>query len=56
VKVLYLLTDGAAVAPTELIEMQALEHEVEIIDLTEPNVSYESVVKKIFDVDKVISW
>ena len=55
-KVLYLLTDGAAVAPTQLIEMQALEHEVEIVDLTEPDVSYESVVKKIFDVDRVVSW
>jgi len=56
VKILYLLTDGAAVAPTQLIEMQALEHEVEIVDLTEPDVSYESVVKKIFDVDRVVSW
>ncbi|MDH5513013.1 MAG: hypothetical protein OEY27_07365 [Gammaproteobacteria bacterium] len=55
-KILYLLTDGAAVAPTQLIEMQALEHEVEIVDLTEPDVSYESVVKKIFDVDRVVSW
>ena len=53
---MYLLTDGAAVAPTQLIEMQALEHEVEIVDLTEPDVSYESVVKKIFDVDRVVSW
>ncbi len=55
-KVLYLFFDGAATAPKELIEMQTLEHEVETVDLAQPNVSYESVLKKIFDADKVISW
>ncbi|HEY5682216.1 MAG TPA: hypothetical protein VIR61_00895 [Sulfuricaulis sp.] len=55
-KVLYLIIDGTATAPKKLIEMQALEHEVETVDLTEAHVSYDSVLKKIFDADKVISW
>lgn len=55
-KVLYLFIDGTATAPKELIEMQTLEHEIETVDLAQPNVSYESVLKKVFDADKVISW
>ncbi|HEU5338485.1 MAG TPA: hypothetical protein VFU39_04275 [Sulfuricaulis sp.] len=55
-KVLYLIIDGTATAPKELIELHALEHEVETVDLTESHVSYESVLKKIFDADKVVSW
>lgn len=55
-KVLYLLVDGPATAPKELIETQGLEHEVETVDLAQSHLSYESVVEKIFAADRVISW
>jgi len=56
VKVLYILTDGPNPLPTWLIEMQSEDNDVEIIDLSEGNVSYEELVEKLFDADKVISW
>ncbi|MEE8343160.1 MAG: hypothetical protein V3R51_05095 [Gammaproteobacteria bacterium] len=56
VKVLYILTDGLNPLPTWLIEMQSEDNDVEIIDLSEGNVSYEDLVEKLFDADKVISW
>lgn len=53
---LFLLTDGLATAPGELIEIQAREYEVEVVDLARPDISYEVVVDKVFDADKVVSW
>ena len=55
-KVLHILTDGPVKAVSGIIEKQAREHEVEVADLSQPGVSYDLLVDKIFAADKVISW
>jgi hypothetical protein len=55
-RVLHVLKDGPEEAETAMAEMQAAEHEVEIVDLSKPGISYEELVDRIFASDKVISW
>jgi hypothetical protein len=55
-RVLHLLKDGLEATPGEILELQAAEHEVEVIDLSQPGISYEELVEKIFASDRVISW
>jgi len=55
-RVLQILTDGPGTASGDVLKLQTTEHEVEVIDLTSMDVSYEELVDKIFANDKVISW
>jgi len=55
-KILYLLNDGPDETCNRLIEIQAEEHDVEIVDLSKGNASYEDIVGKIFASDRVVSW
>lgn len=54
--VLHVLIDGPDKAAAAIAELQAPEAEVETLDLTRPDLSYEELVDRIFASDKVISW
>lgn len=55
-RVLHLLKDGPQAVCREIVELQAAEHEVEVIDLTAAAVPYDELVDKIFASDRVICW
>ncbi len=55
-RVLHLLNDGPAAAPAEILQLQAAEFDVEVIDLSSTDLTYEELVDKIFASDKVVSW
>lgn len=55
-RILHILNDGRETASGDVLKLQTTEHEVEVIDLTNMDVSYEELVDKIFASDKVISW
>jgi len=55
-KILHILRDGPAEDALEIIKWHAEQHEVEVVDLSEPNVAYDELIDKIAACDKVISW
>ncbi len=55
-KVLYILNDGPKELADRIIEAQSEGNELEVIDLSKGDVSYETVIDSISDCDKVISW
>ena len=57
-RILYLLIEGRDRQSDRLIEIQAQEHEVTVIDLSKTGVphDYNHVVDEIFAHDRVISW
>lgn len=55
-RVLHLLNDGPETAPGDILKLQTAELDVEVIDLSRTDLSYEELVDKIFASDKVISW
>jgi hypothetical protein len=55
-KILYILNDGPKALADKMMEAQSKENELEVIDLSKGDVSYEAVIDSIFDSDKVISW
>jgi hypothetical protein len=55
-KILHILNDGPNTLAERVARIQAENNEVDIVDLSISNVSYESVVDAIFSCDRVISW
>ncbi len=55
-KILHILNDGPSKLSDQIIAVQSKEHELKIVDLSTPGVSYESIVDDIFSSDRVISW
>lgn len=55
-RIVHILTDGPDPASDDIVKLQAAEHEVEVVDLSRPGVSYEDLIEKIFRSDKVVSW
>jgi len=55
-KILHILNDGPGVLSDQIIKVQSEEHEVEIVDLTKDDVSYDDLVDKICSCDRVASW
>jgi hypothetical protein len=55
-RVLQLLRDGPESTANRIIALQALEHEVKVVDLRADEISYETLVDEIFAHDKVICW
>ncbi len=55
-KILHILNDGDDPLYMEVIEAMAKEDKREIIDLSKTGLSYDEIIDKIFDSDKVISW
>lgn len=55
-KILHILNDGPSQLSDAIISVQAKYYELKIIDLSQKDISYESVVDDIFAGDKVISW
>lgn len=55
-KILHILNDGPLSAPDQIIEVQSKDNDVEVIDLSKKNMSYDFVIERIFGCDKVVSW
>jgi len=55
-RILHILNDGPSKMSDDIINVQAKDHELKIIDLSKKGVSYESLVDDIFASDRVISW
>lgn len=55
-RILHIFNDGPDTASGDMLRLQAAEHEVEVVDLSSPDISYEDLIDKIFSSDKVISW
>ena len=55
-KILYIFNDGPDEKATKLIEEQKKDNEVETVDLTNKGISYDELIDKIEQCDKVISW
>ena len=55
-KILHILTDGPTDLSSRIIEIEAKEHEIKVIDLTKKDASYDNVIDGIFSSDRVISW
>jgi hypothetical protein len=56
VKLLFLLATGPDPLATQIIQAQEREHEVTVLDLSAPDLSYETVIDEIAAHDRVISW
>lgn len=55
-KILHLFIDGPGGAHKDIIAAHSAEHDVDVLDLSEGSVSYETLVEAIFSHDKVVSW
>jgi len=55
-KILHILTEGKTDLASKIIEIQAQNHEIKIIDLSAKEKSYEAVIDEIFSSDRVITW
>lgn len=55
-RLLHIMTDGPAELAAQIIEAQSADNQVEVIDLSQDDISYEAVIDAIFSCDKVISW
>jgi hypothetical protein len=55
-KILHILNDGETEPAKKIIDFQSKEHDVNVIDLSQGNASYELIVDEIFANDSVISW
>ncbi len=54
--ILHLLNDGGDELSARIIEAQARQHEVRVVNLRGSELSYEQLVDEIFAHDKVVSW
>lgn len=55
-KILYIFKNGPDEKATKIIEEQKKDNELETLDLNNKEISYEELVDKIEQCDKVISW
>ena len=55
-RVLCLLKDAPSEGTLRWIDALALQHDVEVVDLTKPGLSYAELVERIFASERVISW
>jgi hypothetical protein len=55
-KILHIFNDGPDDDATLIVENHKKENEVEIVDLTQKTMSYDDLIDKIEQCDKVISW
>ncbi|MDH3318575.1 MAG: hypothetical protein OEO84_02670 [Betaproteobacteria bacterium] len=53
---LHLLAEGRAAVPGDLLQLQAAEFDVEVVDLSRPGLSYEALIDRIFASDRVVCW
>ena len=55
-KVLHILNDGPDEDAKNIIAHHSENNDVEVIDLTDMEISYDELVDRIEQCDKVISW
>lgn len=55
-KILHILNGGPTDLSDQVIDENSREHQVEIVNLGEKEISYDELVDKIFSCDRVISW
>lgn len=53
---LHILNDGPGPLSDQIIEVQSQANDVEVIDLSQGEVSYGNLIDKISSCDRVISW
>jgi hypothetical protein len=54
--ILHLLNDGGDELSSRIIETQARQHRVRVVNLRASELSHEQLVDEIFAHDKVVSW
>jgi hypothetical protein len=55
-KVLHILTDGPTELSKRIIDIEAKDNKVKVVDLSKKEASYEAIIDDIFSHDRVISW
>lgn len=55
-KILHIINDAVTPTTQEIIESQSREHEVKVVELSNKDLSYESLIDDIFSHDRVVSW
>jgi hypothetical protein len=55
-KLLHIFTDGPDDLSGRIVETQSTQHEVDTIDLSAEDISYDEVVDAIFACDKLVCW
>ena len=55
-KILHIINNSQTALSKQIIELQSSDNDVKIIELSQNNISYDSVIDDIFSYDKVISW
>ena len=55
-KVLHILNHGPDDDANDIIAHHSENHEIDIVDLTDMGISYDELVDRIEQCDKVISW
>lgn len=55
-KILHILVDGPTADAEPIIDEQRKEHDVEVVDLSAGGMSYDVLVDKIAECDRVVAW
>lgn len=55
-QVLHILNDGPSDDAQFIIDQQAHDHDVQVVDLSKDDVNYDDLVDRIEQCDKVFSW
>lgn len=55
-KILTILNDESEQEPKQLVENMQEQHQVEVVKLDDKQLSYDDLVDKIEQCDKVMSW
>ncbi len=55
-RILHLLSDGPDPLAARVAAAQARDHAVEVVDLAAKEISYDELVARIFNCDRVVSW
>ena len=55
-KILHIINDTQSELAKQIIDVQSVDNEIKIIELSDKNKSYEAIVDDIFAYDRVVSW
>lgn len=55
-QVLHILNDGPSDDAQFIIDQQACNHDIQIVDLSKDDINYDDLVDRIEQCDKVLSW
>ena len=55
-KILYIINDDQTDLSRQIIDIQSKYNEIKVIELSQKEVSYETIIDDIFSYDRVSSW